>query len=240
MFAAKPCIATWAILLGLLSGCSRPTGDTPAHHDGGRGATQRLAPQHTNSRVAFPEDRILERLEEELPRGWRMVRHSERFVIEGHMHIWVLGESGDPGGPINKINAPFDYWDGLYKRWEAMKRATPPTRPFFSFRYEARWSAEKIAKVVAHNAPLEAEIKRISAKIKGRWKHGWDQRRKATAKFRRKLQVLPYNTERYSLFRLRADGAETSFNAVFPRSATRRIFKMDQRLVKWLRPLEAR
>ena len=195
-------------------------------------APRAVAAPVTPPGYAFPKDRALVKLERQLPRGWRLIRRAKAFVIRGGPPIWVVH--------ANRINVDVGFYKRQHARWLRTKGQTPSTQVSFTFRYEPRWSAARIARVRTHNQALRARIARIARSIKGRWKRGADAYDRKTYALRRQLKTLPYQTGRYAVFPAREHGIEDRYTLVFPAAAARAGFQLRTRLLNFWKPYQAK
>jgi hypothetical protein len=171
------------------------------------------APGAEPVKPAFAEDEVLTRLESALPKGWRLTREKERIVIEGDKPLWVL--------LFNRINAPATWGEDAKRQWEKVRATTPAIRAHFVFRYEPRWSAGRVAQVRAQNQAVRDRHPPPSRTSAGPSKADWASERSWDAELTGKLQPLPYDTGRYSLFLVERQGIEDELTVVFPEEAGR-------------------
>ena len=141
---------------------------------------------------AFPEDPVLTALEAALPRGWHLTREKDRFVVEGDRDLWAL--------PFNRINAPATWPDDARRQWERARATTPAVKAHFVFRFEPRWSAEKLAEVRARNKAVRDAHPPPAPASSGPSKNDWAAQRNWEAGIEHRLEPLPYDTGRYSVF----------------------------------------
>ena len=184
-------------------------------------------------------DTVLLKIKELIPQNWKLLISKNEIIFEREGFVWALFE--------NKINAPVDRETDKEKT-ARIKKYGKKIKTKLVYKYEERWSIDKIKLVKEHNQKIYKKISILMDKYKIRhlfdnfasskggeyFKQGTPDENKRIEEYHKdklflenRIVGLPeYNTDKLSLFNHSGSGYNDMYTTVYPFEATMEAFKI--------------
>ena len=185
----------------------------------------------------FREDKNINLVLQNLPKGWQFIEDSGKFVISYKDSVFVLSE--------NRIDAPVENRENRIKR---IKEHGIKILPMIVIKYENKWEFIRIQEAMIKNSETMDEIKNLADKMNISRLYDPERSKKnqmiyaaknkpdeiALTNYYKEKELLEkkiikmpdYNTQFYSLFVVFKNGADDDMHIVYPSEASVELYSI--------------